>query len=613
MGLLKRAPKVDVYLPRALFVGNPCDVEIRLECEEELDVEYVDIYIEGSQGWSVGSGKSRATRRETTPTLAKRLMDAGALAPGETRLRARFTLPDDTPPSHALSPAWATLELKVRVAIPWWPDGRYTFVLPVRVPPPAHIDRQPRAYRSTSQGNDPDERRLELSLPSTTFVAGETVSGVCALFHVDDRKTSELEIALVPRLDLYGWRTRERDADALTVSVALPAGSAGTSIPIRFDLPATITPSFATRSHRLRWVLVARSGSFFRGKVELAVPITIVDASAADALPELAPPPRLGDERVAQLFDRLAARDGWQRARVEREGDLAIERTVDASTVTLTYTYRGETGTYLVASVAHPSLGLGLVVTRSSTVRHVFFEDVEVDIADWDRRHHVTARSPAQAIPFLRGVVPALRNTDELGTMVRWTDDGIRFEQQIATLDEAQLGLVAATASHLAATINREAFEIGPPPDVTVDVAAWRELAYRLDAAPGLGDLSIDGALDRTPVALGLEWRDQRPRGVRVSVGDPDAAGGELRAVSLELARPREQILSTKNVEALVEHVVAWPDDIVELRIRDGVASALWLLPDGKLPTVDAARVRQLVEGLRAALTALAPGAGPYR
>ena len=72
MGLLKRAPKVDVYLPRALFVGNPCDVEIRLECEEELDVEYVDIYIEGSQGWSVGSGKSRATRRETTPTLAKR-------------------------------------------------------------------------------------------------------------------------------------------------------------------------------------------------------------------------------------------------------------------------------------------------------------------------------------------------------------------------------------------------------------------------------------------------------------------------------------------------------------------------------------------------------------
>ncbi|HRI88790.1 MAG TPA: hypothetical protein PK869_11005, partial [Candidatus Hydrogenedentes bacterium] len=152
------------------------------------------------------------------------------------------------------------------------------------MPPPAHIDRQPRAYRSTSQGNDPDERRLELSLPSTTFVAGETVSGVCALFHVDDRKTSELEIALVPRLDLYGWRTRERDADALTVSVALPAGSAGTSIPIRFDLPATITPSFATRSHRLRWVLVARSGSFFRGKVELAVPITIVDASAADAL-----------------------------------------------------------------------------------------------------------------------------------------------------------------------------------------------------------------------------------------------------------------------------------------------------------------------------------------
>ncbi|MBZ0231650.1 MAG: hypothetical protein K8M05_04820, partial [Deltaproteobacteria bacterium] len=288
MGFFKRAPKVQVFLPRTLFVGRPCDVELLVACEEELDVEYVDVHIEGDQGWSVGSGKSRTTRRETTPTLARRLMDAGVLAPGETRLRARFTLPEGMPPSHALSPAWASLELKVRVAIPWWPDGRYTFTLPVRVPPPAHVDRQPRAFRSTGLRDDPDDKRLELSLASTAFVAGETVTGSFALFHVDDRKARELEIALVPRLDLLGWRTRERDADALTVSFAVPAGSAGSNIPFRFHLPPTITPSFETLTHRLRWVLVARSGSFFRGKVELAVPITIVDASAADAVPELA-------------------------------------------------------------------------------------------------------------------------------------------------------------------------------------------------------------------------------------------------------------------------------------------------------------------------------------
>lgn len=613
MSFFKRAPNVTIYTPRTLFVGRRCDVEIVIESEEPLEIDYVEARIEGEQGWSVGSGKSRTTRRETYPELAMRMMAESTLPAGPTKLRTHFTLPAGTPPSHDLRPAWATVELKVRVAIPWWPDGRYAFTLPVRMPPPAHVERQARAYRSTGAHGDPDDKRLELSLASTTFVAGETVSGSCALFHVDDRKARELEIALVPRLELLGWRSRERDADALTVSIPLPAGSAGTNIPFQFHLPATITPSFETLTHRLRWILVASSGGFFTGKVELAVPITIVDASAADVLPELAPAPRLADERVAQLFDQLAARQGWHRARAPHEGDLALEQSIGASTARMTYTYRGESGTFLVSTIEPPALGLELVVTPSSALRHVFFEDVEVDIADWDRHHHVTARAPAQAIPFLKQLVPALRDTRELGTMVRWTDDAIVFERAIATLDEAQLGLIGATLAHVAAAVERAMLDIPPPPDVTVDTLAWRALARRLDGSAGMGDLSIDGTLDQARVSLGLEWRDGRPRGIRVSVGDPDAAPAELRAISLELANPRQQILSTKSVEALVEQVVAWPADIVELRIHDGVASALWLLAETRLPVVETERVRELVESLRGALVALAPGAGPYR
>lgn len=612
MGLLKSAPKVTIYSPRTLFVGRPYDVEVWLACDETLDIEYVEARIEGHQGWSVGSGKSRTSRNEVLPTLVTRLMDTGTLPAGETRLRARFTLPEGTAPSHSLGPAFASLQMKVHVAIPWWPDGRYTFTLPVRLPPPASVDRQPRAFRSTGHRDDPDDKRLELSLASTTLVAGETVTGSCALFHVDDRKERELEIAIVPRLELLGWRARERDADALTVTFKLPAGSAGTNIPFRFSLPEHITPTFETLSHRLRYVLVASSGGFFRGKVELAVPITIIDASAAEMLPELAPAPRLADERVAQLFDELA-RHGWQRARTQREGDVAVERVVGGSTARMTYTYRGEAGTFLVSTLEPPSLGLDLVVTPASPVRHVFFEDVEVDISDWDRHHHVAARSPAQAIPFLKLVVPALRDTRELGTMIRWTDDALVFERAVATLDETQLGVIGATLAHVAAAFGQAMLDIPPPPDVSVDAPAWRELAHRFDGVAGMGDLSIDGTVERLPASLGLEWRDGRPRGIRVWVGDPDAAGAELRAISLDLARPREEILSTKSVEPLVEQVVAWPADIVELRIRDGVASAIWLLPDGRLPVVDPTRVFQLAESLRSALHSLAPGAGPYR
>lgn len=610
MALFKRAPKVDVYAPKTLFVGMSCVIEIVIEAGEALEIEYVDASVEGNQGWSVGSGKSRSTRCEIFPYLTIRLMDAGTLAAGETRLRATFSLPDGTAPSHQVSPAWATLELKVHVAIPWWPDGRYVHVLPVRIPPPPEIDRRPRAFRSAG---GPDDKRLELSLASTTYMAGETVSGSCAVFHVDDSKERELEISLVPHVELLGWRSRECVGEALTVSIRIPAGSAGANIPFQFQLPPTITPSFETLTHRMRWVMTATSGSFWSGKVGLALPFTIVDASAAESLPELAPPPRLADERVAHLFDRLVARDEWQRARVTRDGDVAVEKEVDSSTARMTYTYRGEDGTFLVSTVVQPALGLELVVTPSSSIRHVFFEDVEVDVGGWDRRHHVAARAPAQAIPFLQQVVPVLQGAGELGTMVRWTDDAITFEQQVAALDEDELTTIAATLVQVATAISRAAFHIAPPPDVTVDVAAWRDLAGRLDGAVGMGDLSIDGSLDQARVSLSLESRDGRPRGVRVSVGDPGAAGAELRAHSLYLANPREEILSTKSVESLVELVVAWPADVVELRIQDGVASALWLLPDGKLPVVDATRVRQLVESLRAALTALAPGAGPYR
>jgi hypothetical protein len=612
VGLLKRAPKVVIFSPRTLLVGRPYDVEVVITAEEPLDIDFVDARIEGEQGWAVGSGKSRTSRRELFPQLAIRLAEASTLPAGETRLRARFTLPPGTPPSHDVRPAWAYLDLHVRVGIPWWPDGHYRFTLPVRIPPPAHIERVPRAFRSSS--DDPDDKRLELSLPSTTFIAGETVTGSCAVFHVDDRKEREVELALVPRLTLLGWRTRERDASALAVTIRVPAGAAGTNIPFQFKLPPTIAPTFETLTHQVRWLLVASTGSFFGGKAELAVPITIVDASAADVVAALAPPPRLADERVGQLFDQLAARDGgWQRARASRDGDVALEQELGPSTARITYTYRGEDGTFLVCTVEHPSLGLGLVVTPSSSIRHVFFEDIETDVADWDRRHLVAARAPAQVIPFLKQVVPVLQTAGELGTMVRWSDDAITFERQVGTLDAAQLGVIAATLAHVATVINGAAFDISPPPDVTLDELAWRNLAGRLDGASGMGDLSIDGSFDRARVSLGLERRDGRPHGIRVSVGDPDAAGADLRAIALDLAHPRAEILSTKNVEPIVEQVVAWPADVVQLRIADGVASALWLLPDGARPAVDADRVHQLVGELATMLAALAPGAGPYR
>ncbi len=607
MGILKRAPEVTIRAPRAVYVGRRCVVDVVIDARDDLEVEYIEARVDGEQGWAIGAGKSRVSEQATFPSLVTRIMEAGTLSAGVTERSATFLLPPGTPPSHELSPAWARLVLSVRVAIPWWPDGRYRFAVPVRLPPPP-VEHRPCIVRSTPADAAPDARRLELSLASRTFIAGERVTGSLAVYHLDDRKPREVELILVPRLDLLGRRTRERDADGFAVTFTLPAGSAGTDLPFGFTLPPTIAPGFQTLTHRLRWVLVARSGSFFGGKVELAVPVEIVDAAAAEAAPQPAAAPRLADKRIGEVLDAFAAAHGWQRV-----GDAAIERVAGDALLRITHSYRGETGTFLTSTVEFSSLGLELAVTPSSPIRHMFFEDIEVDVAEWDRRHHVVARSAEQAVSMLRLAVPALQQASALGTMVRWNDDAIVFERAIAGLDPTELAPIADTLAFTAAALAVAASAIEPPRGVTLDLSAWQELARGLDGRLGLGDLSIDGTLAGSPVSLGLEWHDGNPRGFRVSVGDPQRAGTDLRAISFTLATPSADALSQPAAEPLVEQLVAWPRDVVELRVHDGVASALLLLTDGTRPFADASRVRALADSLGATLAALAPSGGPYR
>src|SRR6185503_11810032 len=315
-----------------------------------------------------------------------RLRGEGELPMGTSRFRAKFELPGAMPPSHARSPAYAWLELYIRVAIPWWPDGKYTFTLPVRVPPPADVVRKPYAIRSSGS---PHEPRIEVSLASTTLVAGETVVGSCALFHVDDRKPRDVVISLLPSFKLHRSRRYwERRGEQLEVHIEVPAGGAGTSVPFRFKLPADITPTFATVTHELSWWLLARSGSFFGGRVEVLAPLEIYDASAAARTERLIAAPRLSDERITAAFAQFASLQGWQQVTDGDDPDLLLyERESGDANVGLGYVYRGEAGAFLVARVANLGLGLGLAVTPSSRVRELLSKDIEIDLAEWDRAH----------------------------------------------------------------------------------------------------------------------------------------------------------------------------------------------------------------------------------
>lgn len=603
-------PVVTISAPDPLFVGEPVTIDIQIVAGKETKVDFISAKLLGDQGWKIGTGKSQVTHRFLWPELDTRLMDEGVLQAGSTtNLQARFALHPDVPPTHEIGQAWSRLRFSVHISIPWRIDGRYRYDFTVRRRPPPVV-RVPRTVRSTAA---PGKPRIEIALASQNLIAGEELVGTCAVFHLDDSEPRRVDLALVPELALTGrGRPRERRGAEIAGELEIPAGSAGQGVPFRLALPASMTPSFVATTHSLAWWLVARSGSFFGGKVDVAVPLGIVDRSALGVTPKLSAAPRLGDERIATLFAQFAADSGWKGGEPEA-ADFAIEKGVADLDVRIAYEYRGQQGTFLVSSVAMPSLGLGLAVAPSSSLRHMFWKDIEVDIRAWDAAHHVKARFAEQAIPFLKAVVPALVQAGALGTMVRWGDTEVVFERPVADVTRDDLRSAAGDLDALAVAILDALLLIPAPPNVVIDRDAWHALATKLGGRLGLGDLSIHGRLDGVPVDLGLGWIEDRPVSVHVAVGDPIGAPEELKKVVIALPRPAADVLAANAAERLVELITRWPSDIVDLRVEKGVASAAYLMRGGDMPVADAERVRTLVESLRAVIAALDPGTGPYR
>jgi hypothetical protein len=607
VSLFPTKPEVAIRAPAALLVGTEEVIEIDVTAAEPTRIEYMEVRMRGVQGWSVGSGKHQVSVRSYVPDLVTRPLGEGVLA-GTTTHVVRFVLPTTTAPTHALTPAYSQLWLRVRIAIPWWPDARYKWSLPARLPPPPSVLRQPWMTRSTDAHDKP---RIELGVPSRTLVAGEVVQVSCALFHVDDRDAHTVTLSLTPKLALTKTRgrgrARERDAKGFSWKLEVPPGRVGTSVPFDLALPV-VTPSFASDTHSLEWTLSASTGSFFGGRIRVEVPVEIVDAAAAAISPPARVAPRLADQRTAATFAEFASRAGW---RILGEGDggagdAIVERETEHGTLRLGYAYREEEGSFLVATLAHrASLGLGLSVNPGSTLRHVMWADIEAGVSAWDRAHHVVARSADQTIPFLRAVVPALVAAKCPGVMRRWDDDAILFEAPAVSIELDALAAAARALAAAAAAIEAGRPQIGMPAGVSDDRAGWEALAAWLGGELVVGDLAITGQLDAAPVELAAVFAGGGPRELRVRVGAPEIASAAARKVTLSLAKPA--LLALDAPERLAALLVTWPSDITALRVEDGVASAA--LP----PTADPPRARDLVLRLRAAIAALEDNPGPYR
>ena len=159
MSLLPSAPKVELRIPGVVFAGQPTSFELDVIAKEATKIDFIRARVRAIQGWTIGSGKSQVSHEIVYPELAIELAHAGVLEAGTLAKGATFTLPPDIAPTHPGYPAYARVELRVHVSIPWWPDGRYRFDIPVRLPAHGELARRPVAARSTNEANRP---RIEL-------------------------------------------------------------------------------------------------------------------------------------------------------------------------------------------------------------------------------------------------------------------------------------------------------------------------------------------------------------------------------------------------------------------------------------------------------------------
>ncbi len=622
MGLFTTPPRVTLEGPGDAIIGGRYQATVVVETDEDIPVEYVDVQLRGVAGWTVSQGKTSVSNWLTLPDDLIRVFTAdGApnLPRGQHRFPVSFGVPGTLAPTHRHRPAASSLTLTVRVAIPWKIDPRTRFELVARLPPPAAVRRDPIAVRSAAAGVASKVPRIELSAASATVVAGEVIAVSCALYNVDDREPIKVKVALIRHLSLHGRGDRQREEDVWTNVATFPAGCAGEGMTFEVPTAASWTPTFDSPTHSIRWTLEVTMGSLLGGRKRAALPLDLLDPAARSVAAPMGEAPLLGDERTQLLFDAAMRRaPGWTvDAPDEAPGEAAAAKTiVDGVTARVAHVESRATGGLLVTEIHPPDLGMQLSVTPGSTVRHLFWRDIEIGDDGWDEDHVVRARLPVQAVAFLRVTVPALKGARALGTLMRVDDHGARFERPVAGATTEVIRVAMDEAAALARVFARARQAIPAPDDVSTDLAAWHEVAKTLGGDLGRGNLRVEGTLDGAPAAIALRWRDDgTPRDLRVEVGDAATASAATAALQLELASPANQALDVNVPPALTELLLRWPDDHVDLTVAHGAVAAslrLGTAADGR-PHASAEAALALTRRLRGLLAALAPAAGPFR
>ena len=181
---MRSRPRVKLTLaPREIPPGTAFVAEAHLDSASETPVEFIELRLEGFEQIWVGQGNARRVRRHDLVSLASR-HTPGKLTPGTHRFSARFDVPPRVPGAFAGAEASVQYLLTVHVSIPWWPDRKVTYLVPVGWAPRAVGSPAPQTFATNTAGPSGGEPYMEAALDRTQVIAGEAVTGSVSLANV---------------------------------------------------------------------------------------------------------------------------------------------------------------------------------------------------------------------------------------------------------------------------------------------------------------------------------------------------------------------------------------------------------------------------------------------
>ena len=497
---MRSRPAVKVYYSSSFIEpGKSLLVDVRFQSRSKTPVDFVDFVLKGGETVVHGQGQYRRVVASERMQLSHR--EKGTVfTPGEHRYRVRFDVPPDLPPTYRGVGVFVAYGLQVHVAIPWWPDVRATYDVPIVVPQAALPGSLPKTYCTSDRGPSDGKLYLEASVDKFAIAPGDAIEGAVSVANVAAAKVRGVYFDFVLRENALGW-SMPNIAKRLRVRLVDGAPPEGQTIPFKVRLPADVTPSFAESTFGLSWSMEIGADVVWNEDLVLRIPLQVVRGPPTGKPSSKRVPP-VGRERRALVWREVAQRAGLEcdlenETMKGRAGQVNMEIGLE----------QRESGMVTVARYGWPELGLELRIAASTILEYVGFGNALV--VDHEGKHRARARERAQLHSFLTPEVSAALDWFE---EVQADDHGARVVQKGGAHSVQQLDGFVARSQVLLASFARSYEQIDAPSLFTGDVPAWRAFAQRHQGRFEPGRIYVHDArmgIDRFSIGIGWLAADQ--------------------------------------------------------------------------------------------------------